>query len=253
MADRKSFYTKSEGPNEQSLLDALKWLDEICNKNNYEKAFLAVNSASNLGGVIEEIIGRDVVSLLKKGGNVTLNGKTKITLVTERKLIFDAEDSPILAVYASKNFLDKLDGIDNISEILLVPWTLDEARSWIKTWNAIELGQPELQAGSPLIENKVVEESLKSLIGLINKSTGIKHPNDRSRTIELFEILKNEGEIFNPEEIKSWLIAKGGLKPEDADEIADVATKVIEGRKLRRSKGNWAKNVIELWRLKTVN
>lgn len=248
MTDRKSYYIKPESDPKETLMRALEWLSEACKRSNSQKAFLAANSMGVLDGIIKDALGKDAVNLLKRGGNVTLDGSIKITLITDRKSIFSASNSPILAVYASRDFIDKIDGIENVSEILLLPWTLDEIQPWIRTWKASALGETPNTSTEPLIENKVVEEALKTLTNLINKSTGIKHPTDRGRTIELFEILKAGNEEFSPEEVKSWLVANGGLKAEDANEISDVAKKVLEGRSLRRSKNYWKESIIDTWR-----
>lgn len=241
MADRKSYFIRLNGPNEEAAKKAFRWLIQK------KKVFLAVMGYGNLKGVISNIVGQQFVKCLKKDGKALRLG-TEVTLVTERKSIYDGNDTPLVAFYPTKKFLDQLDSIPNVSEILVVPWIWEKLEPWIKTWNATELGTAPQARQSPLVSNPVVRQALKSLTAVVNVSTGILHPMDRATAIQTFEILRDGDEMFTPTEVKAWLIAKGGMKATDAQEVAEVAQKVLEYRKLRKGKPVWEKNILEMWR-----
>lgn len=243
MSGKESYFVRSEGPNAQAAREAVRWLIERPER----KGFLAVHVYGDLDDVIAAVLGARSVKVLKEYGKVLLSG-TEIMLVTERKMIWNAEHLPLVAFYPSRKFLDALDSIDNVSAMFVVPWIFGEVELWIRAHNAIELGAAPSPATGPLIKNKVVEEALKGLTSVVNLSTGIVHPRDREATIQAFEILRDGGEAFSPEEVKAWLIATGRWKATDAEEVAKVACAVLERKKLRRGYPVWRGDILEIWR-----
>jgi len=245
---RKSLYINSEGPNKEAISKGLYWLLQTCNSNNQDKALIAVPVKNNIlpPSVISEVIGIQAAKSLVKKKAVKLEN-VDVKLLTERESIY-SWNGPILAIYPTKKLLDKIDGLRDVTDVLVIPWSMDEVKFWINTWSANELGKPESDLKKISLSNPVVEEALKSLTMCVNVSTGITHPQDRSRCIELFKKLKDAGEIFNKEEIRAWLVAEGGWKPEDADEVVNVAEAVLEGRRLRSSSGNWRDDIVEEWK-----
>jgi hypothetical protein len=242
MSKRKSFFIRSEGPSFDSVKKAFEWLKRYPS----ERGFIAVMGYGNLNGVISDVIGEEAVKSLKRTGSCFLQGK-ELLLVTERKPIYSGDNLPIVVFFPTTKFLDQMDSIPNISAILVVPWIMKEVELWIKTWNATELGKPK-QKKKPLISNKVVEQALRSLTLSVNVSTGITHPLDRSRAIQTFEILRDAGEMFSPDEVKAWLIAEGGWKATHAQEVAEIAQKVLEGKRLRKGAPAWRKDILKIWR-----
>jgi len=245
---RKSLYINSEDPNKEAIFEGLDWLLQTCNSNNQNKALIAVPRKDDIlpPSVISEVIGIQAAKFLVRNKTVKL-GNIDIKLLTERESIY-SWNGPILAIYPTKKLLDKIDGLRDVTDVLVIPWSMNEVKFWINTWSANELGKPESSVKKFSLSNPVVEEALKSLTMCVNVSTGIIHPQDRSRCIELFKKLKNAGEMFNKEEIRAWLVAEGGWKPEHADDVANVAEAVLEGRRLRSSSGNWRNDIVEEWR-----
>jgi len=238
---RTSYFIRSEGPDKQSVGKAISWLLS----NSKPLGFIAVHGLGNLDGVIREVIGEATVKGLRQGK--TIVSGAEISLITERKLIYDGKNSPVVAFYPDSKFLDEIDSIPNISAMLVVPWLFKEVKPWIRAWNASELGQPPTTPESALTQSKIVEQALKGLTATVNLSTGISHPSDRDAAIQMFEILKAAGEPFSPDEVKAWLVGKGGWKTTDAQEVAEVAQKVLEGRRLKTGTRVWAHNILEIW------
>jgi hypothetical protein len=243
MSTRECFFIRSEGPSSQAVREALRWLLRYPK----EKCFLAVIAYGNLRGIISDVIGADNVKVLTRTGRLNLSNK-EIVLVTERKPIYDGENSPLVVFYPNRKFLDELDSVRNLSAMLVVPWTMSEVELWIRTRNATELGKPKQVNVPPFVKNKVVEQALNGLTARVNVSTGVSHPRDREAAIQTFQILRNGGEMFTPEEVKAWLIAKGGWRATDAQEVAEIARQVLEGRKLRRGDPSWREDILEMWR-----
>jgi len=243
MPEKKSYFVRTEGPNYDAVEKAFRWLLE----NSKPKGFLAIALVGNLKGVIGDVLGERIVKALRKEGRVLISG-IEIVLVTSKKIIYDGENAPLLAIYPRGKYLDELDSILNVSAMLVVPYIMKEIELWSKARNASELGVAQPPQELPLVSNKVVEAALRSLTARVNVSTGIAHPMDREATIQAFMILRDAGERFVPDEIKAWLVSKGGWRATDAQEVAEVAQKVLEGRRLKHGISTWAPNILEIWR-----
>ena len=243
MSKRESFFIDSEGSSSDSVKKAFQWLV----KYPSERGFLAVMVYGNLEGVISDVLGDKAVKTLIQTGSLVWSGK-EILLITKRKPIYSGKNLPIVVFFPTSKFLDEIDSIPNVSAMLVVPWTMKEVELWIKTWNAVELGKQRKKKAPSLVRNKVVEQALKDLTACVNVSTGIIHPLDRSRAIQTFEILRDAGEMFTPDEVKAWLIAEGCWKTTHAQEVAEVARKVLDRRRLRRGHRAWRKGILKIWR-----
>lgn len=250
--DKKCFYINSHGPDKDSLVKGFKWLVGLCSSGPLLcKALIAIPvKKSILSGVISQVIGKQGVKSLAMGNKVKfcVNNKTlEISLLIEKQNIYEWK-GPILAVYPNKKLLDKIDGLYGVTHVLIVPWSREEVEFWINRWSACDLDNPSSPRRREILSNKVVEEALKSLTNTVNLSTGISHPNDREKAINLFMRLKQAGEIFNPEEIRDWLIAESGWNPQYADGVKDVAEKVLEGHRFRKIGKWWKDDIVEYWR-----
>jgi hypothetical protein len=237
------YFIRSDGPEPESVRKAFSWLLQSAKP----RGFVAVHVYANLDGMIRETIGDAVVKALRTRGRIVVQG-SEIVLLTEHKLVYNGQNSPLLAFYPNPKFLDELDSIPSISAMLVVPWNFSEVEPWIRARSASELGVPSVTPTGPSVQSRVVEQALKGLTLRVNLSTGISHPRDHAAAVQMFEILKRAGESFSPDEVKAWLIGKGGWKATHAQDVAEVAQKVLEGRRLRTAMPAWAPNILEIWR-----
>ncbi len=241
-AKKEAYFINSEGPEAGSVKKAFKWLFQ------YDGGYIAVNATNNLTGVISQVIGEQAVKLLVKNGILTVSGK-QIILVTERKPLHIGNGLPLVAFYPDAKFLDVLQSVPNVPAMLVVPWLRKEIDPWIRTVNAKDFDAPANAVPEELIKNKVVVQALKSLSVLVNKSTGILHPLDKEKAIETFTILRDAGEEFNPEDVKAFLIREEGWKATYAQDVANIAQKVLERKKLQRGNhAHFRQEILEIWR-----
>lgn len=221
------FINPEKSADVDSIKKAFQWLFQ------QGGGYVAVNKNAVLDGIISQVIGEQEVKSLIKNGKVKVNGK-EVILITERKSPFVGKGLPLVAIFPSVKFLDALQSIANEPAMLIVPLTMDSIKTWIKATNAKDLNAPINTAPEKLIENNVVVQALKQLSAGVNKSTGIIDFRDRDTVIEVFTILRDAGEDFKPEDVKAFLIREEGLKATYAQDIAELAEKVLEGKKLPR-------------------
>lgn len=243
MSRSESWYVETEGPQEKALQLGLEWLL----KQSHPAALLAVPSKQILKrSVLESVLTARGAKNLAKHNELTVGG-CRIKLMTERLTCYSF-DGPVLAVYPSSRLLDSVDSLAGVTAVLVIPWTALEVHPWIRAWNARALGA-SAPPPDPEFSNPVVKVALESLTGRVNVSTGLGHPSDKAAAIELFKILRRGGEGFDPAEIRGWLISCLGWLPDTADEVADVARRVLEGRRFQlRTRGGWVHDILAEWR-----
>lgn len=244
MKSRMSFYINSDGPDVDAVNNGFKWLVHQSMISN--GGFIAVPGIRNLDGLISNVLNHNIIKNLKKYGQTTINGIT-ISLITERRMVRRVQHKPTFVLYADEQMLDKIDSIEDIKYILVLPWIRAEIENWIVTWNATELGRPSSQE-IEIIEDPIVVQALKNLTEYVNLSTRIAHPKDRSATIWTFKILKQNHVRFSPSTIKSWLISEGNWRATAAEEAAELARGVLDGRSFRAEDCPWRNDIIDFWR-----
>jgi len=239
---KSNFYIDSTGADKASATVALRWLLG----GPKARVFLAGDQNSILQGVLENVLeGRVIRSLINKG-SVPIQGH-ELVLVTHHRMIYDGDDSRLLAFLPTKEFLDELDAVHNVSDMLVVPSRPEEVSGWIAARQAVTLGSTP-QPHVPLhLSNRVAEAAVRSLSDSVNRSTGLSNARDRNRAIETFKILRDNNESYDPNEIKGFLISECSWEAPRADEVREIALQILRDRKLR-SETAWIPNILEIWR-----
>jgi hypothetical protein len=156
-------------------------------------------------------------------------------------------EGPILAVWTRDKSLDKLDTTGAVA-ICAAPWNPDNIVDWKANWNPIDVRTGQHGGSDTTVSNLVVAKGLEHLTDRVNLSTGLAHPSDRSAAIHLFRLFVQGGESYIPDEIRAWAV-RHGWQPEDARELAELAEKVQQGRRLKASSGaEWRGDYLELLR-----
>lgn len=250
-SNRTEQYIESHEPQEDAVKMGFQWLSQIGNEDaSKQEALLATPVKQNLEGVVESVIGDSQVKELKKKNPVTA-GEVEIRHMTKRIDVPTWDEGPVLAIYPNKGLLDKIDDMRNVTDVLVVPWNRDEVQFWIDQWGATELGSDETGQGgrtTPEISDLVVEEALVSLNTIVNVSTGLTHPSDRSQAIEMFKILHQNGHQFDPATLRMWLVAEKSWSPKNADEVQEIAEGVINGERFQYESDRWADDILDQWR-----
>lgn len=107
-----------------------------------------------------------------------------------------------------------------------------------------------MSRNNDIVSNKVVLMALKSFARGANRSSGISHQSDKRTAIETFTILKNNNEHYDPREVETWLIERANWEPEFAEDVAEIARGILEGRRFTsRQRGPmYNENILEVWR-----
>lgn len=250
--NRNALYINSEGPNPKALEKGFTWLISTMRSKGKQEALLVVNGLGNLDGVVNDVLGSEVVKVLKKNKTIQFDGNGKIILATDRDFPHHFA-GPVLALYPTKELLDKIDALPSVEDIFVVPWIKVDIERWIGAWAPVEYESQEKMGKehSPSFD-PILTVALNDLSRSVNLSTGISHPSDRAKTIQLFQILVSNGVRYNPTEVRAWLVSQGGWKPKDANEVEEISRRCLEGKRYRTERKMWRDDIFMTWKSKSV-
>ena len=231
------------GVDDDALSHAIAWLTDAAKKLG--KTAIIVTHSKDSAENLKRVLGDQVTRVLVSGQSARINGVAVSLATMTRPLPVSLRNHVVLAIWLDDQALTKLDDAAPAA-ICFVPWAEGDGSLWKTTWRPTDLrtGSP-VPAASP--GNPVVEEALRSLTLTVNLSTGLNHPSDREKAIEMFRLLKNAGEAFDPVAVRAWA-ANNRWSSTGADELAEVAAGVLAGKRYRTS-GQWFRSqIIDDWR-----
>jgi hypothetical protein len=246
--DTKRFVVPPGLTNEGQIRGALQLIVYINEQNGKPSdVVLFIPTKSQLDGtIIDATLGERVCRALKKGEGVSLSDGSFLTCETKRTFKNYMPTEVVLCVFPDKDMLKALDSIRSLKVAVVVPWHMEEVSEWIRAWNPIILGKEHGEA-ERLIAKPVVEEAMVMLTRYINTSTGLTHPSDKGRVIELLKILRDNGELYDPASLRAWAL-RHGWTPEGAEDLEKYAQAVLNRRSVRGDKHAWSPDIIEILR-----
>lgn len=153
----------------------------------------------------------------------------------------------VLCFWPTAKVLDQLDRAHDLRTLVVVPWLEEDVATWRQARGALDLLGRHPVPESPKIADPVVEAAMRSLTRMVNLSTGVGHPRDRSMAIHAFRILTRNGHAYEPDEIRAWAMANGWTA-DDARELSEYAAGVLEGKAYRAGQSIWKQQIIRRWR-----
>jgi hypothetical protein len=153
----------------------------------------------------------------------------------------------VVAFWPSAKDLERLDGAQGLKALAVVPWQEDDIATWCQARGAVDLLGRRPVPEAPTISDPVVAVAMRSLTRMVNLSTGVGHPRDRSMAIHAFRILERNGHEYDPTEIGAWAMANGWAA-DDARDLSEYAAGVLAGKAYRAGPSGWNRQIIRIWR-----
>jgi hypothetical protein len=241
---RECFYLGLEGSDTQIFHKGLHWLFE---NSKLTGGWVAVNNIRNLEN-ISGFPGLDRLSILAKDkyrNNATIDGVT-IYVITKYSVPHNGINRALLAIHPTKDYLDKLDAIPNISKMMVIPFIAKEVDEWSKCNDAVDYDSM-MALDNEIIVDEVVAVALKHLTNSINLTKNISIGQERYAIIDTFSILILNGYDLSPDAVKKWLQLKCGWGPISAKQAAEIVEDLRSGKEKLR-KGFWDGDTINQWR-----
>lgn len=245
---RPSFYVESEGARPAGVEQGLAWLLSTSITQKAAAAWIVAPVKDNLRGNLASHLTQGAEDALLKGNAVSFGPtRTQLQVVTERGLHYRGPGGPILAIYPTAKLLTRLDELPDVTTLAVVPWSRKEVSPWIMKWHAQEVQGKEAGTTSSSQLSSVVEAALHTLTHSVNLSTGLRHPNDRTKAIWIFRILRDGGEAIDFAALPSCLV-QNNWRSSDADEVAQLARDIYSGKRHQAGRCPWRADILQTWR-----
>jgi hypothetical protein len=238
-----NYYLEVSGSQPDTVRAGLRWLLGSAN----QVVYIAAIQNSIIEHSLEDVIGRRPVREFIERGRATMDGHEAV-LVTHRKPLYTPVETRLLALFPDRDFLDELDEIPHIQEMLVIPWAPEDIRSWQTTRNAVPLGQSQPPRTPRHLSDGVVEAAIRTLAGEVNQANGLVGGRDREIAVQVFSVLRDASLDYNPEEIKTFLIAECNWDASLAERAKIIAAQIRQGRRLRQGRRRFVPNILDIWR-----
>lgn len=209
----------------ESWAVALEYAKTICSSNGQKpNVVLVIHTMQQISSTsLSGFLGQQQVKALKNKKQLSFDGGI-LRLETEKTLPYSINDAVAIVFYADEKLLEKTEDVTALAGIVAVPWMADELDDWANRWGAIVHGEkPRLQ--EKIIKDPVVEKALNELVNIVNPSTGIGHPRDRTKANETLRILRAKGHEISADSIRSWALQRG-WKSQQAEKLGALSAKI---------------------------
>ena len=237
MAATARFYVKAHGPDDDAVRRGLIWLGQEAQKAG--RGTLHVPGLANLQSLSHILRNVDAIA---KSKVFRLKG-APIGIATLRT---GEVRGAVLALWTDDKILEGIEDRWRPPAICAIPWNGSDIDGWVAAFGPVEI-RTGAAADAVVVSNPVVIEALRSLTSSVNLGTGLSHPSDRDAAVGAFRALRNAGERFDPAEVRAWAAAHG-WNQRHATELAEIAQKVLDGRRIRTHSPHWKADIVGYWR-----
>jgi hypothetical protein len=193
----------------------------ICMREGIDKVHLLVLAKNNFPDkVIEAVLSPAICKTLSAGKPVKVADTLNMTLSSLATFEHFHSYGMVIGIYLTSKGRDILDSA-SARAIVLLPWTEEEGKNWMATWNPIVLGPDTWHVAQDKLSSEV-EKALGQLTAVINLSTGLSHPLDKKHAQAAFARLKATGHAPSSELIRQWAL-QHNWRPGDAQDLKQLA------------------------------
>jgi len=204
-------------------------------------------------GIFTDVIGIKVANFAKKHRyfDITLDNNTfSVQVETCGTLSWGYANDSIVVLWPTQKDIEKIDSQCQPSNILIVPWTPKLAQDLKMKWGFRKLGANEIAATLPNLKEEddtPLGRALTDLTAVINLSTGLAHPSDKSAFVEMLYILRKGKVQIDPNFAETKLVSLG-WPISYAREVGDHIRRFNKGgRFIRKKPAPWHKDILKRW------
>lgn len=224
MRTGQSFFIPSHGPDANSIDAGLHWLlSQPCKEKLV--VFCGIRNAKDISCSTGA---KSIFNALVKDREISVRDvQGHVKLATPQTLPYSLNGA-VLAIHLSDDGLEKIDAISGAFDVFFVPWLSTEGDTWKKRWGAVDIKNGQKTTPSAIVATPELNRILHS-----SCAPDLHHPNDYNRIIETLTELHNSRKMPSPTDISEFL-KQSGWDFESADKVAEIATKIADGRVVRK-------------------
>lgn len=237
-------YVPAYGRDDAAIRKALVWTREKAQAGS-GRATVVIPTWRELDAFVSffPLESRDAIT--RNRGFSTGSVEFKITTFSTR----DLEAVPTLVLWADADRLFQLDD-EGLPAICVVPWGKDDIAKWVSAWGPTNLRDQEPSVAAA-VGDPVVAAALASLNARVSSDRGLDHPSDKDAAVGMLRLLKKGGHDFHPDQLRAWCM-QHGWGSRAAEQLADWASRVLEGGRIKTRDSGWREDVLEIWRGKAA-
>lgn len=218
------YLIENHGPDQKVVKTAFASAFQVCAENAIPQVTLLVPAKGAFPTtVVGTFLGEGVTRALCKGQTVKITSDLSMNLESLHTFSPYKSYGMVIGVYLSPGGQNTLDSTTSAQAIMLLPWTEEEGKSWMSTWNPTILGESTWQVSEETLAPDV-EDALLTMTRMINLSTGLTHPSDKESAKRTLSELKRAGHRPTPEEIRKWAL-RHAWRPKDAEALGKLAAR----------------------------
>lgn len=193
--------------------------------------------------VLEKILGKSLLSQVKKGG-ILNNVETHLETISTFK--YAKEGSIIVCFHLPVETLEKIDDIIGVKFLIVVEWQPNEYKNWAKRWG-VAYDNTEDNGDETISLPQAILNGLKILSNSINLSSGLEYPTDAEKCKTTARVIFKYVPNVNVEEIKSILISQFHWRAEYAEGFSTLIRKLQNKKTFQGGERSGLKTIYERW------
>jgi len=222
------------GPQEQPLRVAFRVISNLVkSRPEIRDVVLLFYAKVNFEGrMVAKFIGSSKEKALLAGQAVPFVERATVRLATLRTIEKSVPPDAVVLFYASYKLLDKVEAIDDLQTLVVVPWTIERIENWVLRRVPLLPGTPDTPKGLT-IPSPELGEALWALTIMVNPDAPLTLNSEVGAALELLDLLRSNGLWIKPAEFKKWAIHNGWSEG-GGGHLAELAKRVEKGETVER-------------------
>ena len=137
---KERFLIPAHGPDEGAVAVAVEALNILCEKHSSDGLVLIPALKHAADTILSKVWPQDQVKALAKGESLRLPCGQRVSMCSPFTLKNHASSAVILALFASKETIEKAEAALMCKAVVVVPWNSEDSASWVLQHTPKKLG-----------------------------------------------------------------------------------------------------------------
>lgn len=135
------FLVENNGSNQDNIKLALSKAYHLCKDADLQRISLLFPAKGSFShSDIATFLGAQATKIQLKGQTVDLGNNVRLEFKIPRNFSTYGNHDIVLAIYLTDKDMDIVDSVQNINSIVFLPWSEEEGKRWLSTWDPEVVG-----------------------------------------------------------------------------------------------------------------
>lgn len=131
---KERFLVPAHGPDMNAIQVAVKALELLCERHNSNGLVCVPALKHAEGTVLNRVWSEKYIKSLASGNALKINEHFRVSMCSPFTLKNHHTAPVILALFASKDMIEKVEKVEACKALLVVPWIPEDSASWVKSY-----------------------------------------------------------------------------------------------------------------------